>query len=74
MTFDVALEIEEQPFQQGTMRWCFKAFEYDRYGERFASVVKVYKDPRDGPKAYFSEAITQMIAESYAQKFNATSK
>lgn len=33
----------------------------------------MYKDPRDGPRAYFSEAITQMIAESYAQKFNAAS-
>jgi len=62
--------IERKPFSEGGMRVVYRCEEIDdRDQSRILSCAKVFKDG-EGAQAYFDEAMTQMVAESYAQEFN----
>jgi len=62
--------IERKPFSEGGMRLVYRCEELDeRDNSRILSCAKVFKDG-EGAQAYFDEAMTQMVAESYAQEFN----
>jgi len=62
--------IERKPFSEGGMRLVYKCEEIDEKDKsRILSCAKVFKDG-EGAQAYFDEAMTQMVAESYAQEFN----
>jgi len=62
--------IERKPFNEGGMRLVYRCEEIDeKDNSRILSCAKVFKDG-EGAQAYFDEAMTQMVAESYAQEFN----
>jgi len=62
--------IERKPFNEGGMRLVYRCEEIDeKDNSRIPCVAKVFKDG-EGAQAYFDEAMTQMVAESYAQEFN----
>jgi len=62
--------IERKPFNAGGMRLVYRCEEIDeKDNSRILSCAKVFKDG-EGAQAYFDEAMTQMVAESYAQEFN----
>lgn len=64
------VSIERKPFNEGGMRQVYRCWELDdKDNSRILSCAKVFKDG-EGPQAYFDEAMTQMVAESYAQEFN----
>jgi len=64
------IEVEREPFNEGGMRYVYRCWEIDALdGSRIASCAKVFKDG-EGAQAYFDEAMTQMVSESYAQEFN----
>jgi len=66
----VKVAIEEKHFNQGGMRLVYRCEELDeKDNARILSCAKIFKD-NEGPQAYFDEAMTQMVAESYAQQFN----
>jgi len=60
--------IERKPFSEGGMRLVYRCEEIEE-DRRIQSCAKVFKDG-EGAQAYFDEAMTQMVAESYAQEFN----
>ena len=69
--------IARKPFAEGGMRWCYKMYEIDKNGKHAPGVAKVFKedaveddDEEDIAKAYFDEAMTQTVADSFAQQFN----
>jgi len=62
------VEIERKPFSEGGMRLVYRCEEIED-NSRILSCAKVFKDG-EGAQAYFDEAMTQMVAESYAQEFN----
>jgi len=62
------LEIEHNPFGEGGMRLVYRCWELEN-NSRILSCAKVFKDD-EGVQAYFDEAMTQMVSESYAQEFN----
>jgi len=62
------VEIECKPFSEGGMRLVYRCEEIED-NSRILSCAKVFKDG-EGAQAYFDEAMTQMVAESYAQEFN----
>jgi len=64
----IKLEIEHNPFSEGGMRLVFRCWEIEN-NSRILSCAKVFKD-HWGVQAYFDEAMTQMVSESYAQEFN----
>lgn len=62
--------IERKAFSEGGMRLVYRCEEIDeKDNSRILSCAKVFKDG-EGAQAYFDEAMTQMVAESYAQEFN----
>jgi len=64
------IEVEREPFNEGGMRYVYRCWEIDmKDNSRIASCAKVFKDG-EGAQAYFDEAMTQMVSESYAQEFN----
>jgi len=64
------MEVERDPFNEGGMRWVYRCWEIDTLdNSRIACCAKVFKDG-EGAQAYFDEAMTQMVSESYAQEFN----
>jgi len=72
---EVKLNITDSAIGQGAMRRAYHAAEMDRQGgSGVASVVKVFQNmpAKAAARACFDEAMTQMIAESYAQEFNRT--
>jgi hypothetical protein len=69
--------IARKPFAEGGMRWCYKMYEIDRNGKHAPGVAKTFKDDaveedddEEVTKAYFDEAMTQTVADSFAQQFN----
>lgn len=65
------LRRQHAPFAQGGMRLSYRAQELERDGGATPVVCKVFKpDCNSPPDDYFNEALTQMVAESYAQDFN----
>lgn len=70
LKISVKVAIEAKHFNQGGMRLAYRCEELDeKDNSRIFSCAKVFKD-KEGPQAYFDEAMTQMVAESYAQEFN----
>jgi len=66
----IKIAIETKHFNQGGMRLVYRCEELDeKDNSRILSCAKIFKDG-EGPQAYFDEAMTQMVAESYAQEFN----
>jgi len=66
----VKVAIEANHFNQGGMRLVHRCEEIDeKDNSRILSCAKVFKVD-EGVQAYFDEAMTQMVAESYAQEFN----
>jgi len=66
----VKIAIEVKHFNQGGMRLVYRCEELiEKDNSRILSCAKIFKDG-EGPQAYFDEAMTQMVAESYAQQFN----
>ena len=70
--------IARKPFAEGGMRWCYKMYEIDKNGKHAPGVAKIFKEealedeePDDISKAYFDEAMTQTVADSFAQQYNA---
>jgi len=72
---DIHLITEVEPFQEGGMRLAFKARERFADGGEIECVLKCFKDDAlneddDEAELINSEAMTQMVAEDYAQQFN----
>merc|ERR1712050_325862 len=67
----VALRIDANPFSEGGMRLAYRAREVLGDGSEVDCVVKRMK-PGLGvpPETNFHEAMTQTVAEGYAQEFN----
>mmetsp|Transcript_45621 Transcript_45621/g.115332 ORF Transcript_45621/g.115332 Transcript_45621/m.115332 type:complete len:325 (-) Transcript_45621:187-1161(-) len=68
----VRLDITEAPVGEGGMRLVFHGAELDTAGHRIPSVLKLFKNlpAQAAQRACFDEAMTQMIADSYAQEYN----
>ncbi|CAG9465141.1 unnamed protein product [Pedinophyceae sp. YPF-701] len=70
---DVAIRILDggRPFASGAMRDCVRCQELDPDGATIPSVAKALR-PGSGlpPAAVFDEAMTQAVAEAFAQEFN----
>lgn len=68
----VQVRIEDTHFAEGGMRFAYRALELSDDGSESEAVVKAF--PRShlatDPNACANEAMTQMVAESYAQDFN----
>jgi len=70
--------IARKPFAEGGMRWCYKMYEIDKNGKHAPGVAKTFKDDaieegegdEEIAKAYFDEAMTQTVADSFAQQWN----
>jgi len=74
-TSPVALRISEEPFAEGGMRLAFRAREIMSDGDEMDVVVKCFKDEvlqedESERELLLDEAMTQMVAEDYAQQFN----
>eukprot|EP00438_Fugacium_kawagutii_P033399 Skav210068 [mRNA] locus=scaffold485:150014:153359:+ [translate_table: standard] len=67
----VTLRLNREPFGEGGMRLVYRAREILEDGSEVDAVVKRIK-PGSGlkPEVNYHEAITQMVADSYAQEFN----
>ena len=71
----IELITECEPFQEGGMRYAFKARELDPDGSEMECVLKCFKadvvgEDEDVSQLIEAEAMTQMVAEDYAQQFN----
>lgn len=71
----VKLNVELEPFQQGGMRFAYKAREIFDDGGEIEVVLKHFKEDvlaedEDEDELIKSEALTQMVADDYAQQFN----
>jgi len=64
----VKLVIDHNPFGEGGMRLVYRCWEIEN-NSRILSCAKVFKGDEE-VQAYFDEAMTQMVSESYAQEFN----
>jgi len=65
------LRLEEKPFAAGGMRMCYRAREVLDDGSEVDVVVKrILPNSGIDPEINIMEAMTQMVAESYAQDFN----
>jgi len=62
------VEIEHKPFSEGGMRLVYRCWEIEN-NSRILSCAKIFKDD-EKVQSYFDEAMTQMVAECYAQEFN----
>jgi hypothetical protein len=61
--------------QEGGMRLCHRMYEIDQDGNHAPGVAKIFKDgvtedEEQHMKAYFDEAMTQTVADSFAKQFN----
>ncbi|CAJ1382759.1 unnamed protein product, partial [Effrenium voratum] len=67
----LTLRLTTEPFAEGGMRLCYRCREISEDGWEVDKVVKRIK-PHSGldPTVNYHEAMTQMVAESYAQDFN----
>ena len=71
----VRIRVENEPFQEGGMRLAFKARELYPDGTASDVVLKLFRDDvlqegEDESDLIACEAMTQMVAEDYAQQFN----
>ena len=71
----VRLLVETEPFQEGGMRIAYKAQELFADGSAMDVVLKCFKpevleEGEDEAELVRGEAMTQMVAENYAQDFN----
>jgi len=69
----VRVQIARNPFAQGGMRVVYRMREFDEKinnGEYVEGVAKRFKPECNESQYYYDEAMTQMVAESYAQEFN----
>lgn len=71
----VKLKVELEPFQEGGMRLAYKAREIFDDGSECEVVLKHFKEDaleedEDEDELIKSEAMTQMVADEYAQQFN----
>jgi len=69
------VQVMLNPFSSGGMRDCFKMRSVTRIGKQPTSyapmVAKVFKDASSiSSEEYFNEAMTQMISEDFAKRFN----
>ena len=70
----VTLRISEEPFAEGGMRFAFRAREILEDGSELETVVKCFKEEvlqpdEDERELIMDEAMTQMVADDYAQQF-----
>mmetsp|Transcript_460 Transcript_460/g.950 ORF Transcript_460/g.950 Transcript_460/m.950 type:complete len:392 (+) Transcript_460:139-1314(+) len=65
----IRVVVENQPFEEGGMRYCMKLYELEDNGTFIPCVAKIFKSD-SGQEAYFDEALAQMAAECFAQRFN----
>lgn len=70
----VTLRVSSEPFGEGGMRLAYRAREVQPNGSEFDVVVKRFRSDLED-EGYtsddlFQEAMTQMVAENYAQDFN----
>ena len=66
----VTLRLAPQPFAEGGMRLAYHAREILPCGDEVEVVVKIFKEGFEeqlGDNLAFDEAMTQMVAENYAQ-------
>lgn len=70
----VDLSVEREPFQEGGMRLAYRARERFPDGGEIDVVLKCFKEDvlqgQDEGELIKSEAMTQMVAEDFAQQFN----
>mmetsp|Transcript_41099 Transcript_41099/g.84071 ORF Transcript_41099/g.84071 Transcript_41099/m.84071 type:complete len:454 (-) Transcript_41099:360-1721(-) len=67
----VQIIMEEKPYKEGGMRVAHKAWEFS--GDKVvAGVAKYFKEREISSNMCFSEAMTQLLADEYAVRFNET--
>eukprot|EP00286_Rhodomonas_abbreviata_P017072 CAMPEP_0181325778 /NCGR_PEP_ID=MMETSP1101-20121128/21123_1 /TAXON_ID=46948 /ORGANISM="Rhodomonas abbreviata, Strain Caron Lab Isolate" /LENGTH=257 /DNA_ID=CAMNT_0023434141 /DNA_START=63 /DNA_END=832 /DNA_ORIENTATION=+ len=65
----VKIVMEEEPYKEGGMRVAHKIWEFE--GTKVTvGVAKYFKEREIAPNMCFNEAMTQMLADAYAQRFN----
>lgn len=65
--------LEQTPFAEGGNRVCHRLYQLGNGGDSVTCVAKMFKR-KVSSKAYFDEALTQVVAECFAQAFNRQEK